>query len=89
MRDAEYDRIANELAEADFDAWASGDKRENVDDWMLSNCHEYIQHLMRGGDYALAARVNMRRDCIYTLADDMQDRVAEYMRDQADYYEEV
>lgn len=89
MRDADYDRIANELAEADYDAWASGDQRENVDNWMQSNAHEYVQHLVMGGDMYHAAMRNMRKDCIYSLSDDMGERVREHIYDQSQYYEEV
>ena len=88
MRDADYERIARDMANQDYDDWICGDRKANVDDWMESNAHEYIQHLMRGGEYGLAARVNMRRDCVYTLADDMDDRVREYMRDMANEYAE-
>lgn len=89
MLDADYDRIANELAEADYDAWASGDKRENVDNWMECNAHEYVQHLVMGGDLYHASLRNMRKDCIYSLADDMAERVRDYLYDQSQYYEEA
>jgi hypothetical protein len=89
MTDREYQEIAERFAEEDYDAWLCGDKRENVDDWMASNAADYVQHLAMGGDMYHAAMRNMRKDCIYSLADDMGERVREHIYDQSQYYEEA
>jgi hypothetical protein len=66
-------RMREELAREQYDAWADGGPDATVDEWMAERLYEYAQSLLRGGDWQTAALRSIERDCIGWLVNNMDD----------------